>query len=249
VPSVLLILAFLAACADPYADAERLNTVEAWEAYLASDAASGSKKGLAETKLAVLVAEQARKDNTVAAFDAYLKRWPKGPAAEELTKARGDAAFLDAEKAGTAEAWKAFLAENPEAEGALRQKASGFAEVATYGGVKVEDVRVEQVNLAGDPKGPKNGWEVRAKVTNTGDKTLKWLNLTASYMGASGNRMSTKSYPVVATTGPGGMPIEEVYQKPLKPGESRSWAYATEDVPEGWTQKASVVASGLRFEE
>lgn len=246
--SALLTLAFLAACADPYADAERANTVEAWEAYLASDAASGSKKSLADTKLSVLLAEQARKTNTVAAYDAYLKRWPKGPAVEELSKARGDAAFLDAEKAGTPEAWKAFLEENPQAEGALRQKAAGFAEVAAYGGVKVEDVSVAKVNLANDPKGPKNGWEVRAKVTNAGDKTLKWLNLTAYYLDSSGNRLTSKSYPVVAPTGPGGLPIEEVYQKPLPPGESRTWAYGTEDVPQGWSEKASVVASGLRFE-
>jgi hypothetical protein len=246
--ATLFSLLLLVACADPYGDAEKLNTIEGWEQYLASDAASGSQKSIAEDKLAKLLAEKARSENTVAAFDGYLTRFPQGTDADDMKKARAVAAFAAAEDANTAAGWKAFLEENPTAEAALQKKADAFRQVAEYGGVKVEAPTVKQVNLAHDPKGPLNGWQVATTVTNTGDATIKWLNLTVYYLDASGKRLTTKSYPVVAETGPGGMPIEEKFQKPLEPGKSRAWEYETEEVPKDWAQTAQVVASGIRLE-
>ncbi len=244
----LALCLFLAACADPFADAEKANTIEAWEGYLASGSASGSEQRIAEAKLSKLIAEKAKVENTVAAYSAYLDRFPKGIDAEELGKLRIDAAYADAEKANTAEVWGAFLTTYPEADARMRKKAEGFRAVGAYGGVRVDAPVVSEVNLANDPKGPKNGWEIRTTVTNTGDKSITWLNLTAFYLDANGKRVSSVSYPVVAKSGPGGMPIEEMYQEPLAPGKSRTWSYATGEFPPEWSKKADVLASGIQLE-
>ncbi len=243
----LFLALFLAGgCADPYADAEKIGTIEAWEAFLAAEP-SETQRMKAETKLEELMAERATTSKTVADFDTFLKRFPKSRKVKEMKAARADAAFAAAEADGTADAWKKFVDENPDADGSMQKRARGYVSVAEYGKLTLSEPVVAQVNLANDPKGPLDGWGFTVEVKNEGDKAVEYLNLELVFLDAAGKKLAAKSYPVVAQTGPGGMPIEEIYTKPLEPGQARTWNYTTGEAPEGWDKKVRVVASSVRF--
>jgi hypothetical protein len=119
-----------------------------------------------------------------------------------------------------------------------------MVDVAEYRGkVAIGEAVVAEVNLANDPAGPKDGWSVSAPVTNNGEQALQYANIELVYRGNDGAKLKAVSYPIAAETGPGGMPIEEALAKPLAPGETRTWSYATGDLPEGWLDGRKVSLS------
>ncbi len=234
----------LVACADPPPP----STIESLSAALDAGA-SGSERVQIEIELQKMLLDRARESHSLADIDAYLTRFPKGANAEELRKSRVDVAFVAAEEAGTAAGWQAFLEENKEADANLRRRAKGFADVLAYGGVQVGEVKVEPWNLADDPKGPKNCWKISTTVTNGGDKTLSYLTVSMFQVDASGKKLGSAPAVVVGQAAPGGLPIEEIYKKPLAPGKSREVSTTIEAAPEGWDKtSAKVVATAVRFE-
>jgi hypothetical protein len=254
----LLVLFLLAACADPYGDAQKLDTIEGWEAFLSTEP-TGSEKSGAMARLEVLLAEKASKSGEIADFDAFLTRFPKSSRADEIKGQRAAAAFKIAETDDTPEGWKKFVDENPTADGAMKKKATNRVLVAEYKDkLPMGELKMEEVNLANDPKGPKNGWSFTVEVQNTGDRTVDYLNLELQFLGADGAKAGATSYPIVGTTGPGGLPLEEVYTKPLKPGEKRTWNITAGPppegvenkagyIPDGWAKQARVVPVAIRF--
>ena len=242
-----LLLLFLAACADPYGDAAKIDTIEGWESFLAANP-SGSDKLKAESRLEELLVEKTLTSSKLEDFDAVLKRFPNTRQAEKLKTARANAHYNQAEAENTPDAWQKFLDENPTAEATMKKKASNRVQVAGYQDKLVMgEVKVEQVNLAEDPKGPKDGWGFTVEVQNTGEKTLDYLNLEVQMLGADDVKLATASYPLVGQVGPGNLPLPEAYTQPLKPGDKRVWSYTTGEVPKDWTQKARVVPVALRF--
>ncbi|MDP2308703.1 MAG: DUF3426 domain-containing protein [Pseudomonadota bacterium] len=243
----ILLCLLLAACADPLGDAQKVDTIEAWESYLGTDP-SGSDRITAETRLEQMLVERALKSSKLDDYDAVLKRFPKSRQTAKVQAGRAVAHFVAAEATNTPEAWKAFIDQNPAAEATMRKKASARVQVAGYQDkLVIGEVTIEEVNLAEDPKGPKDGWGFSAEVTNTGDKTLDFLTLEVQLLDASGTKLAAKSYPLAGTTGPGGMSLPEEYTKPLKPGDKRVWVYTMGDVPEGWSKQVRVVPTSLRF--
>ena len=239
-----LFLVTLVACADPPPP----STIESLSAALDAGA-SGSQRVQLEIELQKMLLDRANQTNTLADIDAYLTRFPKGAAGEDLRKRRVDAAFAAAEAQGTAAGWQAFLDENKEADANFRRRAKGFADVLAYGGVQVGEVKVEPWNLADDPKGPKNCWKISTTVTNAGDKSLGYLTVSMFQVDASGKKLGSAPAVVVGQAAPGGLPIEEIYKKPLAPGKSREVSTTIEAAPEGWDKvSAKVVATAVRFE-
>jgi hypothetical protein len=118
--------------------------------------------------------------------------------------------------------------------------------VAEYGGLSVGDPIVKQVNMAEDPKGELNGWGVYAEITNTGAKTLEYVNVTVHFLAEDGTVLDRQDYPLVSmnwrTT------ATELQQTPIKPGEKRTWEWTFEfaKAAEGWNQRVKVFPSGLR---
>lgn len=244
--SILLCL-LLAACADPLGDARKVDTIEGWESYLASNP-SGSDRVSGETRLEQMLVERAMKSSKLEDYDAVLNRFPKSRQTAKVKAGRAMAHFAAAETTSTAEAWKAFIDQNPTAEATMRKKASAFVQVAGYQDkLLIGEVKIEEVNLAEDPKGPKDGWGFTAEVTNAGDKTLDFLTLEVQLLDASGMKLAAKSYPLAGTTGPGGLSLPDAYTKPLKPGDKRVWVYTMGDIPEGWSKQVRLVPTSLRF--
>lgn len=230
----------LAGCADPYGDAKKADTIEAYEAYLATGP-SGYDSLMAADRLEQLMVEKAEASKSVPDYDAVLKRFPKSKKTEELQKGRSTAAFAIAEADGSAEAWKKFLDENSFADGTMKKKAKTMVDVAAFApSITISEPVVAEVNLANDPKGPKDGWGFTANVTNNGTQALEYANLELQLLDGSGNKLKTMMYPIAAKSGPGGMPIEEALAKPLAPGETRVWTYSTAEIPDGWAEGKAV---------
>jgi hypothetical protein len=234
-------------CADPFADARKANTVEAWEQYLATNP-SGSRKMEANSALEALLVAKANESKKVEDYDAVLKRFPTTRQKKKMQEGRANAAFTVAETTDTLDGWKAFLDQNDFADSGLKKKARGRVAVAEYKDkLGMTEPVTAQVNLAGDPKGPQDGWGFKTTVTNNGDKTIEYLNLEVQYLDAEGKKVGGASWPLVAQAGPGGMPVAEEAMKPFAPAESRNYEYTTGDVPEGWAQKARIVPIAIRF--
>lgn len=231
--SIALFL-LLSACADPYGDAKAVDTIEAWDKFLAANP-TGSDKMKAESRLEQLLVERAEASKTVADYDAVLKRFPDSRRKKDMLAGRANAAFAVAEAASTTEGWKLFLDENPEADGALRKRAKAMVDVAEFSAtLAIGEPKVVEVNLANDPAGAKDGWGISADVTNNGTVALEYASLELVFRDSAGAKLKATNYPIAAETGPGGMPIEEALTKPLAPGETRTWTYSTGEVPEGW---------------
>jgi len=242
----ILIASLLMGCADPFADAQKANTIDGWEQYLATKP-DGSNKMIAEKTLAQLMADRARQTKLLADYDAVIKRFPNHKDMKALQEERTVIAYTIADQANTADAWKKFLDENPDATKLQKDRARGMVGVAEYGKIQMGQVTQEQVNLAEDPKGPKDGWGFKVPFTNAGDKDIEYLNIEIRYLDAAGKQLSSEKWPLVAQQGPGGVPVTEETTKPLKAGESRTWEFTTGNTPEAWSKQVQVVPIAVRF--
>lgn len=232
----LLPALILLGCADPYGDAKKADTIEAYESYLATDP-TGADKLMAETRLEELMVARAEETHAIADYDAVLKKFPSSRKTKELQEGRANAAFAVAEADGSVDAWKKFLAENDFADSALKKRAKAMVDVAEYSAlVAIAAPTVEKVNLAGDAAGAKDGWGVKADITNNATVALEYANIELQFLDKDGKKLKAVTWPIAAQAGPGGMPMEEAHAKPFAPAETRTWNYSTGEAPEGWAE-------------
>lgn len=232
---------------DPYNEAAQKDTIEAYEAYLA---ASPSGVGLerATFRLEELMLAKARETRALADYDALLARFPKGVHAEAAHKEREIAMFDQAVDTFTLEAWEAFLAAYPnpkEQRGPFAKKA---VEALRYvaSGVKLGDVRQREINLANDPAGPLNGWELLMDVTNA-DQVVEALVFRVFYLGEGGKSLAHADWPLVGKQLEFSSPVVDEWTVPMQPGETRTWTWTTGTLPEGWTKAVRVVPIKVRL--
>lgn len=245
---ILLLLACFA-CTDPFEEAKKIDTIEAWEAYISSGG-SGRQKIEAEGRLEELMLEKARASKSLADYDALIARFPKGKQAKETNKERQTLYFQQIENENTAEGWQRFLDEYPRPKGdsALIADARRRLEVAKNADrFEIGQVEIAQVNLAEDPKGPLDGWGFKVPVTNKGDQPIESMYLRILLLDDSGKELIRREWPVVAKRMPGGLGMPDGFDKPMAPGETRVWDFTTGDAPEGWNQKVKVYANRIKL--
>ncbi len=235
-----LLFVLLVGCADPFGDAQKADTIEAWNTYLATEP-TGTNKMRAEKRLEELLVKKAEESKAIPDYDAVLKRFPGSKKKKDMQAGRANAAFAVADTERSEAGWQKFMDENPFADAALKKRAKSMFTVAKFASaLAMTEPVVAQVNLAEDPKGAKDGWGFSTEVTNSSDKTFDYMVLELVFLDADGKKLKAATYPLVAPTGPGGMPIEEEYTKPLEPGAKRVWKFSTGEVPEGWSQKVTI---------
>lgn len=246
-----LILATLlaAGCADPYGDAKKADTVEAWEKYLATSP-SGSRLLGAQDRLEELMIAKARASKALADYDAVFKRFPNSRSKKALQEERTKIHLAQAESENTSEAWEGFVKQNPWVDGTTVKNAQNRLAVAAYMPfLTITTPTVEPANLANDPKGPKDGWAFGVNVTNNGEKIITQMNLIAVMLDAEGASLRATTWdPLVGAKYSTGQYTPQEIADPLKPGQSRVWNYTTGDVPEGWNHTIKVVPSKIAFE-
>lgn len=245
---IALLAGSLSGCSDPIDDARTADTIEAWQAYLAKPEATGSNRMEGEGRLEALMAEKAEADKSIAGFDELLKRFPKSRAVKDWTKKRIDLALAAAEAENTEAGWQKFMADNPTADGSLIKQAKNRIAIAAYADkLAISELKIEQVNLAEDPKGPKDGWGFSCDITNNGDKAIAYLNVELRIEDPSGAGINPVTMPAVAPTYK--VPMPDEFYKPIEPGKTRHWEYTTADVPPNYATapKASMKLITLKF--
>lgn len=245
---LLLAALFLLGCHDPIDDAKTANTVEAWEAYLAMPEATGSNKLFGEDRLQELMVAKAEGSKTLEDYDALLKRFPKARDFKKWQTARIQIALEAAEALNTPEGWQKFVADNPKADGSMVKQAKNRIAVAEYTPkLGITELKVEQVNLAEDPKGPKDGWGFSTDITNNGDKAISYLNIELKITDPAGGAWKPVTMPAVASTYT--VPMPEEFYLPIEPGKTRHWEYTTSEVPEKFADKpaATITPITIRF--
>ncbi len=248
--SLLLLLALSTAasgCGDGFADAQAAGTIDAFEQYL-KDNPDGRFAMEATAQLETLYLEKARQEKTLDAYDAYLERFPEGDIRDKVLAEREKFLFEDAKRNATVEAWNQFLEEYPKADKKRMREAKRLLAVAEYRDqLSWTDLSIAKVNLAEDPKGPKDGWGFTMEVTNKGDKTIRDLRFTIDYLDDEGHVLDSREWPVVAENW--GVPMEEEKKVPMKSGETRTWFWSAGGLPEKWNETAQVTPTRLYFVE
>lgn len=244
---LLLILALLLPACDEWPEVKKTDTIEAYEKYMAENPDS-LKAVEARARLEQLYIEKARAEKTIEAYDAFLSRFPKGDLAGDAVEEREKVFWDWAEAQNTPEAWARFIEENKKSK-SIKKARSRQRMAENKDAVGVGEPSMKKVNLAEDPKGELNGWGFVAPITNKGDKPIEYLNIQVRYLDANGKTLGGKEWPVVAKALPGNLPFEDGFDKPMAPGETRTWEYTAgfEEIPQGWVEKIEVVPVGIRL--
>lgn len=245
----LFLAGWLVACSDPFEETKKVDTVEAWEAYLATNP-TGSRMLNAQDRLETLLIKKAQESKKLEDYDAVLKKFPNSKQKKTLREERTKLHLALAESENTTEAWERFVKENPWVDGTVVKGAQNRLAVAAYmPSLGFGEPHVEPTNLANDPAGAKDGWLFSVVVTNKGDKVITQMNLVAQYLDAQGAILRATTWdPLVGSKYSTGQYTPEEIAAPLKPTESRTWTYTTGDVPDGWNQQIKVVPTKIAFE-
>lgn len=246
---IIALTSLLAACdsGPSFAEVQMEDTIEAYEGFLAA-APETLYKTTIDKRLEELYFAQAEAGGTREGYELYLTKFPEGENKKASEKALMALDWTATLSDNTVEAYKAFIEKYPKAGGTMKARAQGMVKVAEYGKLTVGEPKIEQVNMAEDPKGEKNGWGVFAEFKNEGDKPLAYVNVSLEFLADDGSLLERKDWPLVSPTW--NVPVEEIATQPMKPGETRKWEWtvAFESIPEGWNQKVKVYPSGLTVE-
>jgi hypothetical protein len=86
---------------------------------------------------------------------------------------------------------------------------------------------------------------VWGEIKNTGDRTLKEVDIVVYCLGADGKPVFEKTYyPVMVSEGPSFGRDNE----PLKPGYSRPFGVKLDDAPSEWSKKVEVKVTAVEFQ-
>lgn len=237
----------LTACAEPFAAAQKADTIEAYEHYLAENP-EGSFAIQASGRLEALYIEKAKADGELASYDAYLERFPEGAMRERALAERESFLYAWSQEVNTAESWQKYLDEYPKGKKKQRQHARRMIKVHDYlPHLEISPVRQAQVNLAEDPEGPLNGWGFEADVTNNGTQTIREMRLTIQYLSPEGGVLDEREWPIVAEYW--SVPVEEERKVPMAPGQTRTWEWTTGDMPERWDRQTRLFVSRISLQE
>jgi hypothetical protein len=243
----LALMLGLVACGEDFVSVQKEDTIEGYEKFQAENPTSIYNEQI-NSRLEELYGEKAKADNTVESWEAYLNKFPKGKKAKEAMKYKEDSAWDATEAAATTEAYKDFLVKFPTPSKEHKDAADQMIAIGDYGKLVVGEPKVEKMNAAEDPKGPLNVWGLKVDVKNDGPTPIDYLVLEARFFGSDNTLIEGQEYAFVTPPGSNRMPHPEIEEKPLAPGETRTWTYmATDKVGIDTTPTAKVRAVGIQL--
>ena len=113
---ILLPILLSLGCSDPFDEAQKEGSIEAYETFLADNPNSPFRLQ-GEIALEELYLEKARTDGTLEAYDTYIEKFPKGQHIDKARDERREFLFSWADKQDTSEGWETFLEEYEEVIG------------------------------------------------------------------------------------------------------------------------------------
>jgi hypothetical protein len=241
----LTLMLVLVACGEDFTTVQKEDSIEGYERFQTENPTSIYNEQI-NARLEELYAEKAKADNSPEEWEKYLAKFPKGKSAKIGMKFKEDGAWEAAEKDGSLQAYKDFQTNFATANKDHKDAAAARIAVLEYGKLVVGEPKVEQMNLAEDPKGEKNCWGVKVDVKNDGPTPINYLVLEARFFDKDGALLEGQEYALVTPTN--NMPHPEIEEKPLQPGETRTWTYmASPKVAMDMTPTAKVRATELQL--
>jgi hypothetical protein len=246
---IALIALIFTGCSDSFGDAQKLDSITGWEAFI-TDNPKNPKRSLAEVRLEELYLKAARDGKALEGYDIYLTKFPKGNLVNTANTERREFLLDWARETDTPEAWEKYIAEYPTGNTKAKREARRRLNMAkNKNAIEFGPIKMEQVNMAEDPDGPLNGYGFYVDVTNKSDKPIQRLNVQIAYLDDDGGVLKRASWPAVAERLPAGLPMPEGFSKPIAPGEARQWEWTDGEMPQGWSKKAKVIATDIKFAE
>ena len=212
-------------------DAELEDSPEAYEAFLAQYPASARADELRERidKLRFLRAKTAK---TSAAMREYMTLHPDGAQIDEARRLEDDLSYNEAAALHTAEAYQAYMDSHPDGARVEEARFAG-GQLVYIPQIKIGAIEVEPINMANDPKGPLNGYGVKAEILNDGDRTLRVVEMAVDYLSAGGAAVKSDKWWAVAPD-LGGFPTPPEMKPVLEPRGTRIFAWSTAEKPDGY---------------
>jgi hypothetical protein len=233
-PAVLLafltLLSLLPGCErNAMQNAEFANTAEAWEGFLEKYPAYEGAPDIRQ-RIDGLRFTRAKRDHNLEAYTGYLALHPGGSHKAEALASIDLLDYEAAAREASLPAFEGYLKAHPEGAYAERAR-QAHARITYLPLITLGPSTVERTNMANDPEGKLNGWRLLAEVTNTGDRTLRVVELHVDIKAPGGKLLKSDKWWAVAPdltiqAAPPGM------RASLKPGEARmfDWTYADMDL-------------------
>jgi hypothetical protein len=222
-----------------YKEACAANSADAYRGYL-EQFPEGLSSGDVKHRLDLVEYEAAEKAGTVEAYDAYMEAHPDGRFAETAREEARKLAWAAAEDANTVDAMVEF--KNKYGTGAMGITTDKRLEALRYAAtsVKIEELVVERINISGDRRAEPNGHVIRAKFTNSGERSAKVMKLRVVFKDEDGGAVDSRTEFIATPSHPMGIPIPERLQAPFAPGEERMFEYLIGDdtAKPGWKADA-----------
>jgi hypothetical protein len=262
--ATLLALLLVLGCSDPFGEAKTLNTVEAYDKFIAENSSS-SRVFDARMAIEKLMTDKARETQDPADFDLYIKKFKGEPPTKSLyskmVEERQDAVWNKASESNSVEDWKDFIKQyktkSPKAVNTARKR----LQVAEYlPNLKIDPIEKTQINLSGDPNGPLDGWEFSTTITNNGKKSIDILKLRLSFLNAEGEIVEAKDFTVIGC----GDYCQRMFvfddpsynkndpdigriKPPFKGNSSRDFSKTTGDIPPDWSKQLKADFTRISF--
>ncbi len=243
--TMALLGAWMMACSGEsaaYKEACAANTAEAYESYL-EQFPEGMSASDVKHRLDLVDFESAEKAATVASYEGYLEKHPEGRFADNARDEARKLAWAAAEAANTVDALVEF--KTNYGTGAMGMTADKRLEALRYAAtsVKIEELVVERLNIGGDRRAEPNGYAIRAKFTNAGERSCKVMKVRVVFKGEDGNAVEQRNEFIATPSHPMGIPIPERLKLPFGPAEERMFEYLIGDdtAKPGWKADAEHV--------
>ena len=261
---VLSSLFFLMACANPYEEAKKVGTLEAYETFIKENPDSRDVFS-ANMEIETLLVSKARETQSVGDFDAYLSRVKENPPTkatyDKMLGERKDACWNKALDTNKAKDWQAFIDEYNVKDPKKTRIAKQRLVVANYlPSLEMDPIEKIQVNLQGDDSGPLDGWEFSTQITNSGDKDIEAMRLRISFLDADGKITQAKDFTVIGCgdycqrkfvfDDPSYIkqdPDIGRIKPPMKAGEKRDFVKTTGDIPPEWSKQLKATIVAIKF--
>ncbi len=227
---LLLSLSLLGCEANALRDAELMDNPDGYESFLAKYPDSPEAPRIRERidELRFLHAKGAKSSQ---AMRDYLTHHPDGAHVDEARKLEDEIAYREAAHEHTPDAYVGYLDSHPD--GGFVEEARFAHDQLTYlPKLDIGEITVEPINMARDPKGPMNGYEVTADVTNGGHRSLRTVEMAIDYLSSDGKAVKSDKWWAVAPD-LGGFPTPPEMKPTLHPKQSRQFKWTTAEVPDG----------------
>lgn len=212
-------------------DAELKDSPDGYEAFLAEYPDSAEALRL-RGRIDELRFLRAKSDKSSEAMRTYLTNHPDGVHVDEARRLEDEISYHEAAAVNTADAYRAYLDSHPD--GASVEQARWQHDQLVYlPQIAVGELVTQQINMARNPEGPINGWEVVVELTNNGERRLRVVEVGIDYLSASGVTLKTDRWWAVAPD-LSGFPTPPEMKPSLRPGDSRSMTWTSAESPDGW---------------